>query len=748
MEKQKRATNLVKPSYDSLQNKEAELSKTNVDIEASQKQLLDIQSKVTEAEVRLKECEENLSKLEELKKTIHDIDNENSKYDQREKLIITIGELNAQSDELKKREDKHKKAEDDLSKSIEDIKLKVEGLKGKPDELNSLKFNLEKLNTLIGEIYAIVKDGGRYSEYCDKLKQEEETEKQHQEIDKEYNEITKKRSAAQEEYKHNLYGILARDLQEGKPCPVCGNKHHPEPATLAKESVWTQKDIDELIAQEDAVKKNKDELLKKSTQAKATLEEYANSLKADMIKCLNSDLCSVSFDDSTTMDEFKSMLTVEYDKLCDIYKKQQEKQKALEVDCTALIEASSQLELARGEKTIKLNKDKEELEAKKRTIESDLAASKALVKDFEKLRYPNLEAAQKARKDAETEMNTIEESIKKATSDKQKIDKDKDNLEGTISALQKTAAEQANAIEKLEDEFCKKLADNGFKDVEDFKVYIVTQECISKSDNDLAEYDKKVFNNENNLERIEKELDGKEEQDMQCLENGVAEKKQMVDRLTEQSIKLDGIIASNEKILGNIRDKKPRIESAKKESSMYDRLYKLISGTVKVADGVKISFEQYIQAAGFDDILRAANIRLKRMTDNRYELFRRDDNKSNKFLDLMVKDYNISGKKRLVGNLSGGESFMASLSLALGLSDVVSSRAGGAFVEALFIDEGFGTLDKNTLEKTMDVLLNLANSNKLVGVISHREEMKDNIPQQIRITKTTKGSTLAIDTGF
>ena len=109
---------------------------------------------------------------------------------------------------------------------------------------------------------------------------------------------------------------------------------------------------------------------------------------------------------------------------------------------------------------------------------------------------------------------------------------------------------------------------------------------------------------------------------------------------------------------------------------------------------------------------------------------------------------NYTGHRRPVGNLSGGESFKASLSLALGLSDTVSTNLGGVQMDALFIDEGFGTLDKKSIDSAMDILINLSGANKLVGVISHREELIENIPQQIRVKKTKDGSQITIDSGI
>jgi exonuclease SbcC len=137
------------------------------------------------------------------------------------------------------------------------------------------------------------------------------------------------------------------------------------------------------------------------------------------------------------------------------------------------------------------------------------------------------------------------------------------------------------------------------------------------------------------------------------------------------------------------------------------------------------------------------------MSDGQFELYRQEESlgkRSNTFLDLEVLDH-YTGHRRPVGNLSGGESFKASLSLALGLSDTVSSSLGGIQMDALFVDEGFGTLDKRSIENALDILLHLSTANKLVGVISHREELIENIPQQIKVVKTREGSSFTVDTG-
>ena len=155
----------------------------------------------------------------------------------------------------------------------------------------------------------------------------------------------------------------------------------------------------------------------------------------------------------------------------------------------------------------------------------------------------------------------------------------------------------------------------------------------------------------------------------------------------------------------------------------------------------KVELETYVQMAYFDRILRRANLRLMTMSSGQYEMKRREsaDNKKDKSgLELNVIDH-YNGSERSVKTLSGGETFQASLSLALGLSDEIQSMAGGIQMDAMFVDEGFGSLDEDALNQAVKALGNLAEGKKLVGIISHVSELKDRIDKKIVITKNRSG---------
>ena len=185
--------------------------------------------------------------------------------------------------------------------------------------------------------------------------------------------------------------------------------------------------------------------------------------------------------------------------------------------------------------------------------------------------------------------------------------------------------------------------------------------------------------------------------------------------------------------------KKAKVEKQLEEVGMLQNLANLFAG--KTVGKNRTSFETYVQMSGFDSIIRAANKRLYPMSSGQYQLYRHEDfeAKGNVALNLDIMD-NYTGKKRPVHTLSGGESFMASLSLALGLSDCVTANAGGIKIDALFIDEGFGTLDERSLNDAISMLHELSESDKLIGIISHREELKQEISKKILIKKSNKGS--------
>lgn len=223
-----------------------------------------------------------------------------------------------------------------------------------------------------------------------------------------------------------------------------------------------------------------------------------------------------------------------------------------------------------------------------------------------------------------------------------------------------------------------------------------------------------------------------------------------IESLKQNELLLQNQIENIIKRFSQNNDIKSNISRTEKDLKITEeklQTLKILSDTAngRLTGALKITFEQYIQAAYFDMVINEANKRFFPMTNSQYKLVRKEEkNRTSKVgLDLNVFDYH-TGKHRSVSTLSGGESFKASLALALGLSDVVQNYSGGIKIDAMFVDEGFGSLDEESLDQAINILYNLTEGNRIVGIISHVGELRNRIDKKIVVKKGIKGSSVEI----
>lgn len=265
------------------------------------------------------------------------------------------------------------------------------------------------------------------------------------------------------------------------------------------------------------------------------------------------------------------------------------------------------------------------------------------------------------------------------------------------------------------------------------------KKATEKAEADYRKLDKSLTELKGKTEQLKKSLKKKEAIDSEKL---TEEKRSLTERksvLSEQSKKLAVRIDANTRAKENISAKACNLTLIEEKWTWVKALSNAANGNIPGKE--KIMLETYIQTNFFDRIIDRANTRLMVMSGGQYELRRRkaaSNNRSQSGLELDVKDY-YNGSTRDVKTLSGGESFKASLSLALGLSDEIQSSAGGIKLDTMFVDEGFGSLDEESLQQAMKALTSLSESNKLVGIISHVAELKEKIDKQIIVTKEKTG---------
>ena len=358
---------------------------------------------------------------------------------------------------------------------------------------------------------------------------------------------------------------------------------------------------------------------------------------------------------------------------------------------------------------------------------------------------PEAEAAMQAGNHALARVTEIQTALDTAAKEKKSADEAVARVQASIATQKQALEQQKSDAQMLKQRLNEKLTACQFASVEEMQAQVATDAEIHAEETKLADYDKKVTEVAARLSQLEQEQDARHRTlvDLEQLQQEHTSKRVQVETLRTALQAITFRIQNNCEKQQNIRAQQVAYEKAKKENDTSYRLYTLVSGQTRNG---KITFEQYIQAAGFDSILQAANRHLLPMSDNQFQLYRQTNavgKQTNTFLDLEVLDIS-TGKRRPVGNLSGGESFKASLSLALGLSDTIAENRGGIQMDALFVDEGFGTLDSKSLEETKDALLSMSGENKLVGIISHRDELMD-IPQKLRVTKGRGGSRIQME---
>ena len=261
------------------------------------------------------------------------------------------------------------------------------------------------------------------------------------------------------------------------------------------------------------------------------------------------------------------------------------------------------------------------------------------------------------------------------------------------------------------------------------------KEKLDKAEKELADAEKSFAEITGRIQQLQEQLRDRSGTDLEGEEDAKRALSMKKTGISQELKRVNVRIAANRTALENIRNKSRELAGLEKRWSWVRSLANTANGNISGKE--KIMLETYVQMRCFDRILVRANTRLMVMTGGQYELVRRqvsENNRSKSGLELDVIDH-YNGTRRSVKSLSGGESFKASLSLALGLSDEIQASAGGIRLDTMFVDEGFGSLDEESLQQAVRAMAGLADGNRLVGIISHVSELKERIDRQIVVTK-------------
>lgn len=522
-------------------------------------------------------------------------------------------------------------------------------------------------------------------------------------------------------------GFLAEGLEEGLACPVCGSTHHPDKAKLAGD------------APTEAEWKNKKAILDTAIQKRQELSEEGKGENEKLTLLKENFLagCKKVNISSPDLEKEKKIVEGELQQEKDVL----ENLRKSFISIEALRPKTEKLKtmIAEAETTVvELEEKTTALTAVFRQKQGEFGILQRQLGDttFAQLQEKCTVIQEELNKAAETEIR-LSDAIQTCREEKERAIALKEQAE-------KEAAHAENTADVAEQKFSQALVENGFSNQNEYSFDLTERSVLEHAEEENRKFFLDLALLQQTAEGLRQECRHKEKKDIEALEEAKAklfEEKQSCQREADE-------VREKAAVLGNL------LQNAKRELEQKGKAeleFLPISELSKTANGElpgkeKIAFEQFVQGFYFQKILQAANLRLKDMTEGRYLLLHSEkaaNKRSQAGLEVEVLDH-YTGKRRSVRSLSGGEAFKASLCLALGLSDVIQAHAGGVRIDAMFIDEGFGSLDDRSREQAVEVLQKLSYGDRLVGIISHVSELKETIEKKIIVKRGSAGSTVEI----
>ena len=359
----------------------------------------------------------------------------------------------------------------------------------------------------------------------------------------------------------------------------------------------------------------------------------------------------------------------------------------------------------------------------------------------EKLVYPSLAEAKKQYAAMQKALEAAEQEIERKRQKVSELAEAMNTLKGQKLAEEENQKTAKKLAAKTEKEYAKLLEKSGFVSEETYHLAILPERSRSKLEREEKEYESQCLRQQSEQKLLEKQVSGKTYTDTTELNEQLKAEKQALKEAEKTYMELHTAYENDRSVLQNCA---VYLEKGKKLESE-DQVIKSLSKTAngRLSGSAKIDFETYIQRQYFKQIIHEANKRLLTMSNHQFILKLKEEantgRKTNEGLDLSVYSL-VTDSERDVKTLSGGESFLAALAMALGLSEIVERTAGSIHPDMMFIDEGFGSLDAQSRQQAIEVLAELAGDSRMVGIISHVTELKEQIDRKLVVSRTDKGS--------
>ena len=516
--------------------------------------------------------------------------------------------------------------------------------------------------------------------------------------------------------------IFALQLKEDQPCPICGSLHHPHPAQIEKEDITKEK-LDQQAKKVKQQEHRLQDILQKillSNQKKEMLVKQTKQLSSELN--IQEELSKEIFiKELGHLSKDEKRMKKEYLELQDELKYIQKLKKSVALSLKDMSTYES--------KELKQTQSLENIQVQIHQLSGKLDDSMRQYEIGEVNK--NYQQVLKEYRQLSLEIETIQQ-------DYEKVKNKYLEIKTKISSLNQQIIQEQEIYDELDNKYHTAL--DAFINEEEFLNLKTQINQISILEKKYQDYLISLKSLNEQIISLENEVKDSTYVDLSSLSETIKEVNQQLREKNDDLEKLKIDYSLKEKMIKDIQKINQQLKKDEDTYQRYLDLYNLASGK----NNARVSIERYVLATYFENMLIYANVIMKQLSQGRYQLLRKDDagkGRSQQGLELDVFDQE-SGNVRSIKTLSGGESFKAALSLALGLSRMVQDYAGGIELNTLFIDEGFGSLDSQSLDQAMNCLMELHHENKLIGIISHVSDLKDRIERQLVVERKQKQSVI------
>ncbi|WP_270344322.1 AAA family ATPase [Bacillus mobilis] len=614
---------------------------------------------------------------------------------------IQVGKLKEGMHNLERQLDEHTNQKQLMSGELQQLERALEQYVAKVEELTNMREDAKVLKQA-------------YDVWQEKHKFEQEKEAAYKKMQMAVNAYEN----MERRWLSEQAGILALHLHDGESCPVCGSSNHPKKAT-EQSDVIDEKELNDLRDKKNVAEKLHVQLEEKWNFYHLQYEQVIEEVKKRGYR-------------SEELAETYSALV------------QKGKQLVIEVN-TLKASEETRKQTAVNIKNVEgkidaLQKQKREVETEQHRIEMDCMQLRTSYEHDKKNIPENLQTVQawKVQFDqAMHELKLMEDEWKKV----QEAYQHWQNENIRIQAEQESASNQFESTKLKKEEtfvrFMKELEQSGFTDQSTYKEAKLNDAEMEILQKEIQSYYSSLEVLAKQIEELRAELKGKEYMDITALGEHIKDLEINLDIIKEKRQRAQNAVTYISDLHENIRRIDEQIHEEEKAFQELVDLYEVMKGD----NESRISFERYILIEYLEQIVQIANERLRKLSNGQFYLKRSERvEKRNRQSGLGLDVYDAyTGQTRDVKTLSGGEKFNASLCLALGMADVIQSYEGGISIETMFIDEGFGSLDEESLTKAVDALIDLQKSGRFIGVISHVQELKNAMPAVLEVTKQKDG---------